>query len=362
MRAAGTPTFTIVIATRDRPERLVTCLRALAELDYEPSGFEVIVVDDGSRRPPRDVIAACGDKAAGNGAGELPAPTRLDVRLLVQPHAGPAAARNRGAAEARGRYLAFTDDDCMPAIDWLRVLERHFAPAPRALIGGRTVNGIPANPYSTASQLLIDYLHRYYNADADEARFLTSSNLAVAAQTFRDLGGFDSRFPRAAAEDRELTDRARSFGHRVLYAPEAVVHHAHRLTLRTFWLQHFEYGRGACRFHRVRSPKGLRAIRPEPLAFYRGLLQEPLRERTSLDREAVTGGEWASGDAFEEGEGPVALRGVGSAEALRLGALLALSQVANAAGFAWAVLTSGRAGVAGHSGGAHIQSSSASER
>ena len=52
------------------------------------------------------------------------------------------------------------------------------------MIGGRTVNALPGNPYSTASQLLIDYLYSYYNADSGQARFFTSNNLAVAAERF----------------------------------------------------------------------------------------------------------------------------------------------------------------------------------
>ena len=43
-----TPFFSVIVPTRDRPDRLVRCLRALAQLDYPGDAFEVVVVDDGS--------------------------------------------------------------------------------------------------------------------------------------------------------------------------------------------------------------------------------------------------------------------------------------------------------------------------
>jgi len=68
----------------------------------------VIVVDDGSEMPLEAVVAAFHDQ--------------LDVTLLTEPHAGPATARNTGAVRAKGEFLAFTDDDCTPASDWLQTL------------------------------------------------------------------------------------------------------------------------------------------------------------------------------------------------------------------------------------------------
>src|SRR5262245_37328532 len=93
--------FSIVVPTYQRPDQLTMCLQSLTFLDYPRSNFEVIVVDDGSEMPPETVVAAFHD--------------RLDVTLLTQPHAGPAQARNTGAAHAKGAFLVFTDDDCTPA-------------------------------------------------------------------------------------------------------------------------------------------------------------------------------------------------------------------------------------------------------
>jgi glycosyltransferase involved in cell wall biosynthesis len=266
------PTFSIIIPTFNRPRHLAECLRSLASLDYPRDSFEVIVVDDGSPSAPEGVAACFKDQ--------------IDLTLLRQPNAGPATARNTGAARARGEFLAFTDDDCAPAPNWLRSLAARFVALPDSAIGGRTLNALPNNLYSTASQMLIDYLYAYYNADPQRARFVASNNLAMPAERFLAIGGFNTTFKRSASEDRDLCDHWLHRGRSMVYAPEALVYHAHHLTLRSFWRQHFNYGRGAFCFHRVRSVRCGQARPPtEPAAFYLNLLRHaffPARSERAL--------------------------------------------------------------------------------
>ena len=288
------PFISIIIPTYERPERLAVCLKSLGRLDYPRERFEVIVVDDGSRQAPENVIAEFyGD---------------FDVRLLTQIHAGPATARNTGAAQAKGEFLAFTDDDCEPAADWLQTLAQRFAETPNCAIGGRALNGLPGNPFSTASQMLIDYLYNYCNSNHRRARFLASNNLALPAERFRTIGGFDTNFPCAAGEDRELCDRWRHHGYGMIYAPEVVVQHSHFLRYQSFCKQHFNYGRAALYFHQVRARRGQRRIKLEPLRFYLNLLRYPFLH-------------------LQPGQ------------SILIAMLLLLSQVGNAAGICWGVLS-----------------------
>ena len=85
------------------------------------------------------------------------------------------------------------------------------------MVGGRTINALPDNPYATASQEIIDVVYRYYNAEAGPARFFTSNNLALSAERFRAIGGFDPAF--TTSEDRELCDRWLHHGGALAYAP-----------------------------------------------------------------------------------------------------------------------------------------------
>ncbi len=267
--------FSVIVPTHNRPRQLRDCLTALAQQEFPRDQYEVIVVDDGSE-PPVEVPDG--------------------VTLLRQPNAGPAAARNAGARAARGEWLAFTDDDCAPSPGWLAAL----AAEARCMAGGRTVNALRENCYAEASQLLIEYLYGYYNADPQQARFLTSNNFALPAAEFRALGGFDTALRRAAGEDRDLCDRWLAAGHAMIYVPGALVEHAHELTLRGFWRQHFQYGRAAFYFHQQRARRGAGRMRMEPVGFYLRLLRYPF------------------------GRAP---------ESFRQAALLALSQAANALGY-----------------------------
>jgi len=262
--------FSIIIPTYGRPKLLRECLDSIASLAYPKDKFEVIVVDDGSETSLADIVGAFQKK--------------IDVKLLRQENAGPATARKRGADESSGTYLAFTDDDCKPSRDWLDRLEEPLNRNHELLVAGRTVNDLPGNPYSTASQLITDFLYSYYNRT--EARFLTSNNMAISKDQFHKSGGFDMSFPLPAAEDREFCDRYLFSGYKTFYAPDAIVHHAHPLTFRKFLKQHYNYGTGAQKFHRIRAQRNPDVMRIEPIAFYRDLLlypwNKPIRNKPFL--------------------------------------------------------------------------------
>lgn len=257
--------FSIIIPTYNRPEKLADCLQSLSHLDYPCDQFEVIVVDDGSKTPLQPVVSIFLD--------------RLDVTLLKQTNTGPAAARNAGAERARGEYLAFIDDDCTPHPDWLQKLGNRLAEAPDHVIGGRTLNALVENLYSTASQNLLNAGYAYYNPIPGQASFFASNNLTVPAAHFRSIGGFDVTFK--TSEDRDFCDRWRHHGLQMTYAPEILINHSHPLNLRLFWRQHFNYGRGAYRYHQARARRGTGRFRPSPTfylsLFFNSLMKEQKR-------------------------------------------------------------------------------------
>ena len=281
------PVFSIIVPTYARPGQLTSCLRSLARLDYPRDRFEVIVVDDGNKAPLEGVV--------------VPFHERMNITLISQRHAGAATARNTGASRAKGEFFAFTDDDCTPAQDWLQALAARFALTPDQAIGGRTLNALPDNPYSTASQAIIDVVYAYYNAEPNRACFFASNNLALPADGFRAIAGFDATF--TASEDRDFCARWLYDGHRMTYAPEVQVHHAHPLTLPTFCRQHFTYGRGDCRFHQACVRRGTGRPRLD-VTFYLALLRYPFSQ-------------------------------VPGRRASLMAALLAVSQLAKTTGFLW---------------------------
>ncbi len=257
-------TFSVVIPTHQQPAELSRCLAALSELDYPRERFEVVVVNDGGCSV-EETVAAYLD--------------RMNVIHITQKKSGPAAARNTGVARARGKYIAFTDSDCLPDRAWLAQLECQLAADENVLVGGRILNALEDNACSAASQLLVTYLYSYYNPNPGHARFFTSNNMAMSRATFLTTGGFNARFHRVAAEDRELCDRWAHCGLRMVYAEAALVLHTHRLTIGSFWRQHFRYGQGALHYRQARAEREAGRLRVEPLRFYIGLLRYPWTAR-----------------------------------------------------------------------------------
>jgi glycosyltransferase involved in cell wall biosynthesis len=281
------PFFSIIIPTYNRPDKLAYCLKFLTRLDYPYDQFEVIVVDDGSNTLLQPVVASFFDQ--------------LNVTLLTQAHAGPGAARNTGVKQAKGEFLAFIDDDCTPFPDWLRKLANRFSVVPDHAIGGRTLNGLPENPYSTASQDLIDASYAYCNPVPTQASFFASNNLTVPAAHFHSIGGFDITF--RTSEDRDFCDRWRHQGFQMTYAPEILTYHSYPMSFCAFWRRQFNYGRGAYRYHQARARRGTGRLRPD-LKFYMRLISNPFMQNQR---------NWA----------------------FWVTTLLLVSQIANAMGFLW---------------------------
>ena len=236
--------FTVIIPTYNRIEKLEQCLLALIEQDYPSDLFDVVVVDDGSDTDLESVIAT--------------ARAHLPLTLLTQNNSGPAAARNIGASQARGDILAFTDDDCSPASDWLAVLATRFLDPCVTMVGGLIINRLQNNIFSATSQLIVNMVYRHYNQEPERACFFASNNLAIRKTNFDEIGGFDVRF--RTSEDRELCNRCLFMQMRLLYEPKAIIYHTHDLNFPEFARQHFNYGRGAYHYHRLRAQRGSGSI------------------------------------------------------------------------------------------------------
>lgn len=263
----------IILPTYDRPSGLRRCLEGILRQDYPRDAFEVIVVDDGSAHPVDWVLA--------------PYRERIHLQLRRQDNAGPAAARNAGAREARGSLLAFVDDDCVPTRGWLSALSRASYQHPEKILGGRTLNGLPDNAYAEASHLLVSYVVGRYRTRYPAFSFLPTNNLAAPREVFESLDGFDPGFGRPGGEDRDFCHRALHRGHELGFVPDATLHHFHLMGLPGFVRQQFEYGRGA---HLLRTRHGPASGWLKPPSFYLDLTREALRGERSRSEELQLAG------------------------------------------------------------------------
>jgi glycosyltransferase involved in cell wall biosynthesis len=255
----------VVVPTCRRPELLARCLAALLAQDFDPAAYEIIVVDDaacaetrqlvehwtggrssaaargeldpalviaGSSEAERSVFgqqdgsAAVGNPYAGQplsanrtpgacGRG-VPAAhvARPRVRYIPMTGAhGPAAARNAGWRAARGQIIAFTDDDCQPAVGWLGAGVAAFADDVVAL-DGQVVVPVP-HPAT-------DYER---NAAGLAAGEFVTANCFCRRDVLDAVGGFDERFTAAWREDSDLFFTLLERCRRVERAPQAIVTH-----------------------------------------------------------------------------------------------------------------------------------------
>lgn len=264
----------VVIPTRNRSHAIGRCLDALAAQTMPAGTFEVIVVDDGSTTP----LVLDASRWLG----------RFPLKLIRQENTGPAGARNRGAKEACGEFIVFTDDDCRPMPEWLDAMTAALEGNPGSLVGGSTINELDHDVLAETSQLIVSLVYDHFNHNPSQAYFLASNNLGVRRSDFNDFSGFDPCF-RVASEDREFCDRWRMQQRPLVWARKAMVCHSHRQNLGEFASLHFRYGRGAFQYQSRRKQRGSGTMREDlsfhrdlPRAILQGTASYPFRVRTKI--------------------------------------------------------------------------------
>jgi GT2 family glycosyltransferase len=204
------PRVSVVVATHDRVGRLRKLLDSLRAQTVGTDAFEVIVVDDASGPGTAELL----------GREELRGEDdRLPLRAVRRDSVGgPSAARNEGWPLAGAALVAFTDDDCAATPSWLEALLRASEQSPGTIVQGRTLPN-PAEesrlgPY--ARSLWVEEKGPYYQA----------ANIAYPRDLLDRLGGFDADAFPFVGEDTDLAWRAIEAGAQVVWAPDALVHHA----------------------------------------------------------------------------------------------------------------------------------------
>jgi glycosyltransferase involved in cell wall biosynthesis len=210
--ASGIPIeASIIVPTFNGACRIGTCLEALLK-QTPPKNIEILVVNDGST----DNTAGAVERFSG-------------VRLISQTNAGPAAARNRGALEARGTIILFTDDDCVPIPDWLEAMLEPFQDP--EVVGAKGVYRTRQTSL-VARFVQIEYEDRYRLMRSQSSiDFIDTYSAAFRRDRFLAMNGYDISFPVACAEDIELSYRMSARGWKMKFAPAAIVYHTHPDTI-----------------------------------------------------------------------------------------------------------------------------------
>jgi glycosyltransferase involved in cell wall biosynthesis len=201
------PDVSVIVPTYNRNEKIRPCLEALLEQTTRRA-YEIIVVDDGSS----DATAKIAREYA-------------RIRVVEQEHAGPAAARNRGAQEAAGDIVLFTDDDCRPERDWIDTMASPF--------DDPEIAGVKGTYLTQQRELTARFVQIEYEEKYDCLRkhrfidFVDTYSAGFRRRVFLEAGGYDTRFPTASVEDQEFSFRLANAGRKMIFLPEARVWHEH---------------------------------------------------------------------------------------------------------------------------------------
>ena len=239
----------VVLCTHNRSDGAARTLASLLELRH--AWLEVIVVDNA---PLDDSTRRLVERVAQD---------EPRVRYVREDRKGLSCARNRGLSEARGTYVAFTDDDVRVDPLWVNGLMRGFARDP----GVACVTGLVAS--ASLERPAEQYFDRrvWWSSSCEPRLFTaqrrpgdsplhpytagifgTGANFAADVSVLRSLGGFDECLgagsPTQGGEDLDIFVRLVTAGHALSYEPSALVWHEHRVDSDSLQRQMYAYGLG----------------------------------------------------------------------------------------------------------------------
>ena len=241
------PFVSVIVPVLNDPGGIRTCVGALVDQTYPVGAFEIVVADNGSTVETRETIERLREAAGDR------------LRVVVEPRRSSYAARNRALAAARGALVAFTDADCRPAPTWLAHGVRALQAQGGGCVGGRivvTYRQVPPNPceyWDSAVRL-------NQRAYVERSGFAATANLFAEIAVFARVGPF--RADLLSGGDREFGKRLGRAGERLSYAPDAVVEHPARATLRDLYRKTVRLARGHRTLHALGAmPSRRRCVR-----------------------------------------------------------------------------------------------------
>ena len=248
--------YSVIIPVYNRPDEADELLESLTRQTVKD--FEVIVVEDGSTRPCKDVV----DKYA----------DRLDVKYMTKKNGGPGPARNYGVEHSKGEYVLILDSDCVLPEGYLAAVDKELLDSPCDAFGGPDA----AHDSFTPVQKAISYSMTSFFTTGGirggkkklDKFYPRSFNMGVRRDVYQRLGGFSKmRF----GEDIDFSIRIFKAGCKCRLFPEAWVWHKRRTDFRKFWRQ--VYNSGIARINLYKKyPESLKLVHLLPMVFTVGVM------------------------------------------------------------------------------------------
>lgn len=247
--------YSVIIPVYNRPDEADELLQSLTRQSFKD--FEVIIVEDGSSVPCKDVAERYQNI--------------LDIRYYAKPNSGPGQTRNYGAERSRGEYLIILDSDCILPEGYFAAVEEELQKAPADAFGGPD----RAHVSFTDIQKAINYSMTSFFTTGGirggkkkmDKFYPRSFNMGVRREVYETLGGFSQmRF----GEDIDFSIRIFKGGYACRLFPEAWVYHKRRTDLKKFFKQVHNSGIARINLYK-KYPESLKTVHLLPAAFTLGV-------------------------------------------------------------------------------------------
>lgn len=246
--------YSFIIPVYNRPDEVDELLASLCQQTTDD--FEVVVVDDGSSVPCREVV----ERYAG----------KLHVSYCEKPNSGPGQTRNYGVERAKGEYALILDSDAVLPPGYLAAVEAELAASPCDAFGGPDRAHASFSPMQKAINYAMTSFFTTGGIRGGKKKmdkfYPRSFNMGVRADVYKALGGFsEMRF----GEDIDFSTRIFEGGYRCRLFPEAWVWHKRRTDLKKFFKQVHNSGIARINLSK-RHPGTLKAVHLLPALFTLG--------------------------------------------------------------------------------------------
>ncbi|MDE6755990.1 MAG: glycosyltransferase [Muribaculaceae bacterium] len=249
------PRFSIIIPVYNRPGEIADLLESLAAQTVK--NFEVVITEDGSTIPCRDVC----DRYAG----------KIDIRYYVQENIGRSPARNNSMEKATGDYFVFFDSDCVIPPDYFATLAQELDAAPLDCFGGPDA----AHDSFSDMQKAINFAMTSFlttggirGGKASLEKFTPRTfNMGFSRKVYEKVGGFREMF----SEDIDMSKRIEAAGFTTGLIRSCPVYHKRRLSFRKFFRQVHVFGMSRITL-KLLYPGSLKPVHALPACFVIGLI------------------------------------------------------------------------------------------
>ena len=248
--------YSIIVPVFNRPDEVDELLQSLVGQTLKD--FEVVIVEDGSEKPCKDVC----DKYAG----------KIDVKYFMKKNSGPGQSRNYGAERANGEYLIVLDSDVVLPEGYLKAVDDELNREPSDAFGGPDC----AHDSFTETQKAISYSMTSFFTTGGirggkkklDKFYPRSFNMGIRRDVYKRLGGFSKmRF----GEDIDFSIRIFKAGCKCRLFPEAWVWHKRRTDMRKFFRQVYNSGIARVNLYKLYT-ESLKLVHLLPMVFTVGVI------------------------------------------------------------------------------------------